>query len=381
MLSIVITGHVDHGKSTLIGRLLHDTDSLPIGKKEEIEAISRKRGMDMEWSFALDSYQAERNQAITIDTTQVFFKTPKRQYALIDAPGHKEFLKNMITGASQAQVGVLVVDVNAGMQEQTKRHAYLLSLLGIRTLLVVLNKMDQNSCDISSLQTSIHDYCQKIGLTPYAFIPMSAKFGQGIQSSYDGTHPSLLQVLDSLEEEEDLKNLPLLFRIQDIYRYDEKRVLVGRIDQGTLRVGDRLRFYPSCQETTVTSIFGHGKCVGITIEDPLFIERGHVGAFPQEDLEMVSSFDAQLFWMSKTPLKALKSYKGEAGCQSCSFYIEEINHVMNTDSLLPIEKDSVQSGEIAYIKIKSLQPLLFKKFVLFEGAMIAGGAIVLGEHQ
>ena len=138
-LKIVVVGHVDHGKSTVIGRLIADTNSLPDGKLEEIKISSEKRGMPFEWAFLLDAFQAERNQGITIDTTKVFFKSKKRNYTIIDCPGHKEFLKNMITGASSADVGILVIDSVEGVKEQSKKHAYLLSLIGIKNVIVLIN--------------------------------------------------------------------------------------------------------------------------------------------------------------------------------------------------------------------------------------------------
>ena len=141
-LSLVLAGHVDHGKSSLLGRLLHELGLLPAGKAEELEALSAKRGVPLEWSFALDGFQAERNQAITLDTTRVRVKTPSREFVVIDAPGHKELLKNMIGGASAASAALLVVDAAAGNEEQTLRHAYLLRLLGVRELVVAVNKMD-----------------------------------------------------------------------------------------------------------------------------------------------------------------------------------------------------------------------------------------------
>ena len=141
-MKIVVVGHVDHGKSTLIGRLLHDTGSLPDGKLEELTALSERRGMPLEWSFVLDAFQAERDQAITIDTTQINFASGQRPYVIIDAPGHREFLKNMVSGAASAEAAVLVVDVAEGMREQSRRHAFLLHLLGLRQIVVVVNKMD-----------------------------------------------------------------------------------------------------------------------------------------------------------------------------------------------------------------------------------------------
>src|SRR5215475_662561 len=143
LVRIVIVGHVDHGKSTLIGRLLSETGSLPDGKLDELKAVSTRRGMPFEWSFLLDALQTERDQGITIDTSQIRFRTPAREFVLIDAPGHAEFLRNMVTGASQADAALLLVDAAEGVREQTLRHAYLLHLLGIRQMVVVINKMDR----------------------------------------------------------------------------------------------------------------------------------------------------------------------------------------------------------------------------------------------
>ena len=141
-INLVIAGHVDHGKSTLIGRLLHDTDSLTEGKMTAVKAMSERRVMPLEYAFLLDALQAERDQGITIDTTQVLFNSKKRSYLIIDAPGHKEFLKNIISGAAQADAGVVVIDVEEGIQEQSRRHCYLLRLLGLKEIIIVVNKMD-----------------------------------------------------------------------------------------------------------------------------------------------------------------------------------------------------------------------------------------------
>ena len=142
LLRIVIVGHVDHGKSTLVGRLFHDTGSLPEGKYESIKAMCERRGMPFEWAFLMDAMQAERDQGITIDTSQIWFKTDQRDYTIIDAPGHKEFLKNMITGAAQSDAALLIIDAAEGVREQSRRHGYLLHLMGIRQVAVAVNKMD-----------------------------------------------------------------------------------------------------------------------------------------------------------------------------------------------------------------------------------------------
>src|SRR5437667_8884214 len=141
-VKVVFVGHVDHGKSTLIGRILHDTGSLPEGKVEEIKKACAAEGMEFEFAFLLDALLEEQKQNVTIDTTEIPFRTPRRRYAIIDAPGHKEFLKNMITGASRADAAVLVIGANEGVREQSRRHVYLRSMLGIKHLIVVVNKMD-----------------------------------------------------------------------------------------------------------------------------------------------------------------------------------------------------------------------------------------------
>src|SRR5712664_1749865 len=141
-LKIVIVGHVDHGKSTFVGRLLYDTNSLPEGKLEQLQQIAKRRGVPFEWANLMDALQAERDQNITIDTAQIWFRTGKRRYVIIDAPGHKEFLKNMVTGAASAEAALLLIDAHEGVQENSRRHGYLLHLLGIRQIAVLVNKMD-----------------------------------------------------------------------------------------------------------------------------------------------------------------------------------------------------------------------------------------------
>src|SRR5262245_9219231 len=178
-----IVGHVDHGKSSLIGRLLHDTNSLPEGKFAELKAASDKRGGQFEWSFLLDALQAERDQGITIDTTQIFFHTARRRYVIIDAPGHKEFLKNAISGVAQAQAAILVIDAAEGVREQTRRHALILQLLGLRQIAVAVNKVDLIDLDkarFDAIAREITEYLRQLQLTPSAIIPVSARHGDNI---------------------------------------------------------------------------------------------------------------------------------------------------------------------------------------------------------
>src|SRR4030042_545655 len=168
-LPIVIVGHVDHGKSTLIGRLLYDTNCLPPDKYSEIQKSSEMLGREVEFAFVMDCFEEERSRGITIDTTQTFFKTPKRRYVIIDAPGHKEFLKNMITGSSQAEAALLIIDASEGIRDQTRRHAYILNMLGLKQICVVLNKIDQINYSqdrLLQLQETVIDFLERLNIHP-----------------------------------------------------------------------------------------------------------------------------------------------------------------------------------------------------------------------
>ncbi len=261
LLKIVVVGHVDHGKSTLVGRLLYDTDSLPPGKVEELTAISARRGMAIEWSFLLDAFQAERDQAVTIDTTQIWFKTAKRDYVIIDAPGHREFLKNMVSGAAAADAAVLVIDAAEGVREQSRSHGYLLHLLGVRQVAVLINKMDlvgYNAERFNAVAHEVTHYLEEIGVQPAVIVPISARQGDNIATPsemmpwYEG--PSLLRALDGFHSVTRPIDLPLRFPVQDIYKFDDRRIIAGRIESGVLRVGDELLFSPSNKVARVRSI-------------------------------------------------------------------------------------------------------------------------------
>src|SRR5438045_885042 len=217
-LKIVFVGHVDHGKSTLIGRLLYDTNSLAEGKLAQVERACAAEGMEFEFAFLLDALLEEQQQNITIDTTQIPFRTPRREYAIIDAPGHKEFLKNMITGASNADVAILVIAASEGVREQSRRHAYLLSLLGIQQIIVVVNKMDLIDFaedQFRQIKSEYLKFLSGLKLEPRGFIPASARTGDNVakRSSrmkwYHGS--TLLEALDAAEANPVQMEQPLRF--------------------------------------------------------------------------------------------------------------------------------------------------------------------------
>ena len=241
-LRVVIVGHVDHGKSTLVGRLFHDTGMLPDGKFEAIEEMCRRRGMPFEWAFLMDSLKAERDQGITIDTSQIWFRHADREYVLIDAPGHREFIRNMVTGASNADAALLLIDADHGVRGQSRHHGYLLQLLGVRQVAVAVNKMDLIDYDeerFRAIEAEYRAYLEGLDVTPTCVIPISAREGDNVAAPSDklGWHsgPTVLDVLAGFAQPASNDDAPLRLPLQDIYKFDDRRILAGRIESGRLK--------------------------------------------------------------------------------------------------------------------------------------------------
>ncbi len=405
-LKLVIVGHVDHGKSTLVGRLLHDTGSLPEGKMEAILASSKKRGMPFEWSFLMDALQTERDQGITIDTTQIWLRTKGRDTVIIDAPGHKEFLKNMITGAAQADAALLLIDAAEGIREQSKRHGYLLHLLGVRQIAVVVNKMDMVKYDqkiFDAIETEYRAYLKTVGVTPSCFIPISAREGDCIVESsahmkwYKGK--SVLDALDTFSVTAADTTLPLRFPIQDVYKFDERRILAGRIESGSLKVGDTLLFSPSNTKAKVASIENWpqvggvkearaGQSIGITLDEQIFVERGHVASHEQDAPLLTNQFRARIFWLGKRPLEAQKRYKIKLGTAEIAAEIKTIEHVIDADTLEHVKANRVERNNVAEVIFRTRGMVSLDdyqtnagggRFVILQDYDVAGGGIISTE--
>jgi bifunctional enzyme CysN/CysC len=401
-LSLVLAGHVDHGKSSLLGRLLHELDLLPAGKAEELAALSAKRGVPLEWSFALDGFQAERNQAITLDTTRVRVKTPVREFVVIDAPGHKELLKNMIGGASAASAALLVIDAAAGNEEQTLRHAYLLKLLGMRELVVAVNKMDLSAYSEAVFRRREREamaVLDRIGLVPRAVVPVSARDGANLVARgamgawYDG--PTLVAALEDLPEVTPAQSLPLRLPVQDIYRLDVGRVIAGRVESGQLTAGDELMFSPSGQTATVSRLLAWtgddptsatvGDNVGLLLDRPLVVERGDLASHRARAPKLTAVFDAEIFWLSPKPLLAGVELAMQVALRTVSVRVQAIRHRIDTVTLEPQLATRVEANEIASVTIRANGPVAVDdfaelpatgRFVLRDGYATVGGGVI-----
>lgn len=403
-LRIVIVGHVDHGKSTLIGRLLNDTGSLPDGKVEQVHEMSRKRGMPFEWAFVMDALQAERDQGITIDTTQIHFKTEQRPYVIIDAPGHTEFLKNMVTGASQADAALLVIDAAEGALEQSRRHAFLLHLLGVRQVAVAVNKMDRVDFDqyrFEAVSQEIRAYLAELGLHTSTVIPIAARHGDNIVTRsdkapwYDG--PTVVEALDAFRPQQAPTELPLRFPLQDVYKPDDRRILAGRIESGRLRVGDTLRFSPTGATATVVSIEGWnhsqpivaaqaGQSIGITLDKRIFAERGHVAHHEEGAPHVTHRLGVRAFWLTSEPLAVGKTYTLKITTGEHRVTVESITAVIDIEDLSSTPAKAVHRNEVAEVVLRSRSPIAVDlastlsrtgRGVLIDGHDVVGGCIVV----
>jgi bifunctional enzyme CysN/CysC len=401
---IVIVGHVDHGKSTLVGRLLHETGSLPEGKLDMLKAVSARRGMPFEWSFLLDALQTERDQGITIDTTQIRFRTGSRDIVLIDAPGHAEFLRNMITGASQADGAVLIIDALEGVRDQTRRHGYLLHLLGIRQVAVVVNKMDRvefAQARFKAISDEISAHLTGLGVTPSAIIPISARDGDGVAARtpriawYRG--PTVVEALDALEPAQPLAALPLRLPVQAIYKFDDRRIIAGRIESGHLASGDEIVIMPAGKIAKIKSVeswpvtpvggkHGAGRSVGITLDRELFVERGdvlaHVGKSPRDTRRL----RARIFWLHDKPLAKGDQILVRLGTRETRAIVAGIEKAVDPGALSSSENKSIARNHVGEIDISLAQPIAADAYadnprtgrlVIELAGRIAGGGLVL----
>lgn len=373
-VNIVFVGHVDHGKSTLIGRLLYDSDSIKEGHVTEIQKLAEEYKRRFEFAYFLDAFDDELKEERTIDTTKVMFKG-KNLYTITDVPGHKEFIKNMLTGASHADVAVLVVSAEEGIQEQTRRHAFLVHMLGIKQLLVVINKMDIKGYreDVfHNLKNDLLRLLGSFGFNKLKFIPISATEGDniyrisGVMDWYLG--PTLIEALDSINIKKKEAKL-LRFVVQDIYKVNSERVVVGRVESGTMKKGDQVVFHPSKSKGLVKKIVAFdgeidkaesGDSIGIITDcEP---KRGDVCGLVQKPPIPTGQLLGEVIllddYLSRTEVLELRCGTKKARCK-----VKEIKEKINSETGEIIERspDRILKHEAATI-IFTTEPLVAEKF-------------------
>lgn len=406
VLRIVTVGHVDHGKSTVIGRLLYDTKSLPEGAIDRVKKIAKEKGKPFEYAYLLDAFEEEQKQGITIDTTSLQFHTDKRDYVIIDAPGHVEFLKNMISGAASAEAALLIIDAQEGIQEQSKRHGYILSLLGIEQVYVVVNKMDlidYSEEKFNVIKGQMNAFLSNLNVYPLKYIPISAFLGENLTSKseklswYKGE--TVLEALDLFTQETGLEEKPLRLPIQDVYKFDNRRIIAGRIEAGTLNVGDEILISPDNKTTKVKTIeyfvekdnvktVSAGMSVGITFENEFFNKRGEVISHKKNAPIIADLFKANIFWMGKNNFVKGKKYKIKLVTQEVECEIIAFNKVIDATTLGAYENVSeAKTNDVAEVTIKTKEKICFDKFsdnqntgrfVIVDDYDVSGGGIISG---
>ena len=409
-MNIVIVGHVDHGKSTVIGRLLVDTHSLPEGKLEQVKENCERNSKPFEYAFLIDALKDEQSQGITIDSARVFFKTQRRDYIIIDAPGHIEFLKNMITGASHAEAALLVIDANEGVRENSRRHGYMLSMLGINQIAVLVNKMDLVDYSQEIFNSIVKEYTAflaQINVKPACFVPISGTLGVNITHHrktipwYSGK--TVLDALEDFQNANDIKNKPFRMPVQDVYKFtrfgDNRRIVAGTILTGSISVGDEILFFPSGKKSKVQAIEAFNApqpttiaapyTAGLTLSEQIYITRGELAVKASEQKPAITSrIKTSLFWLGKKPMIPHKDYFLKIGTGKMPVSIETIHRVLNADTLQWTEtKNNIERHEVAECTLQLSNPIAFdiaeynpmtSRFVIIDNYEISGGGII---HQ
>ncbi len=407
-LDVVVAGHVDHGKSTVVGRLLADTGSLPQGKLDQVKDLCARGARPFEYSFLVDALKDEQRQGITIGAARLFFKTARRGYMITDAPGHVEFLKNMVSGAAHADAALLVIDAAEGVRENSKRHGYLLKMLGVRQLCVLINKMDSvghGEAAFRALARDCESFLARLGVKADHFVPTSARDGGNIARRseempwYEG--PTVLEALEGFREKAPPSERAFRMPVQDIYKFTEsgdvRRIVAGTVEAGSVAAGDELVFHPSGKTATVKTLEDYppsdrgsrseGEAAGLTLAEDIYVRRGEIAAKKGEPPPSVTSrARAGIFWMGVEPLLPGRDYALKLGTARVRARLESVVFVLDASTLEERrDRREVRRHEAAECVLSFDAPLAFDlpehnaalgRFVLVDGCEISGGGLI-----
>jgi len=407
-LKVVVAGSVDHGKSTLIGRLLYDTHSLTDQQMAGIQQLSHSADADAAFAFVLDRFHEEQTGRKTIDTAQVFFCGQDRDYVIIDAPGHKEFMRNMITGASQASAALLLVDVGESLTRQTRCHAATLSFLGIRQVVVVVNKMDAVGFAAEPFQRASETAAAllaQVGACPLAFVPASALNGDNIITRSPHTAwyagPTVLGALDLFHPPLPKGELPFRMPVQDVYAVSGRSVAVGRVVSGTVAAGQRIAVCPGGSLAAVErlemfesrlSVACAGQSIGLVLEPADGLRRGQVLCAVGSPPNIGRRVPANVLWMSPAPLRQGEEVVLRIATQEVPCRVGEIRHRQDSGTLTVLQEYATELGdaEIGQVIFSSDESFCWDRFafvpemgrlVVVRGMDTVAGGIVVQENM
>ncbi len=398
LLRFITAGSVDDGKSTLIGRLLHDSKSIFEDQLSSIARTSNKRGMQaVDLSLLTDGLQAEREQGITIDVAYRYFATPKRKFIIADTPGHEQYTRNMVTGASTANLAIILIDARKGVLTQSRRHAYLASLVGIPHLVVAVNKMDLVGYSREVYERIRNDFAafaQGLRLSNIEYIPMSALNGDMVVERgdkltwYEGR--TLMDLLENIDIEHDVNTDDFRFPVQWVCRPQTEelhdfRGYMGRIESGSIRVGDEVAILPSGLSSRIKEILLYKnsfedafapQSVTLTIEDHLDISRGDMLVKAGEQPQIKKEFAAMLCWLSEQPLDPQRKYLVKHTTRMIKGMVNQIDYRVDVNTLNHETADSLKMNDIARVVMKVQQPIVFDDYAHNRAA---GSFIIIDE--
>jgi len=382
LLRFLTCGSVDDGKSTLIGRLLYDSKMIFEDQLAALEADSRKvgtQGGEIDFALLVDGLAAEREQGITIDVAYRFFSTDRRKFIVADTPGHEQYTRNMVTGASTADAAVILIDARKGVLTQTRRHSYLVNLLGIRHLVLAINKMDLVDWSQARFDEIVADYrafAEKIGIRAFTAIPMSALKGDNITGPsahspwYAG--PALLRWLEDAPVEDDLREKPFRMPIQWVNRPNlDFRGFAGQIASGVIRPGDRIKALPSGRESSVERIVTFtgdlpeavaGQSVTLTLTDEIDVSRGDVLAAAANPPAVADQFEATLVWFDEDPMLPGRPYLLKLGTRTVSAQVAEPKYKVNVNTLEHLAAKQLELNEIGVCNLSLDAPIAFDPY-------------------
>ena len=385
LLRFTTAGSVDDGKSTLIGRLLYDSKSIFQDQLAAIENTSKKKGLDeIDFSLLTDGLKDEREQGITIDVAYRYFNTPNRKFIIADTPGHIQYTRNMVTGASTANAALILIDARNGVVEQTKRHSYIASLLQISHVLVCINKMDlvdYKQSNFDKIKEQYKDFAAKLDIQDFNFIPISALKGDNIVNRCENMNwyngPTLLHSLENIPVANDLNHIDFRFAVQTVLRphtdeHHDYRGYAGRILSGILRIGDQVTALPSqlqsrikkihCAQIELQEAYAP-QSISIELEDDIDISRGDMIVKTTNQPQNSQEIDAMICWMGENPLQLNGKYSIQHTTRSGRAIVKEIVYVVDLNELKRLEgRSAIEKNDIARIKIRTTTPLFFDSY-------------------
>lgn len=399
ILRFLTAGSVDDGKSTLIGRLLYDSKNILIDQLEAIERSSKARNNDgVDLALLTDGLRAEREQGITIDVAYKYFSTPKRKFIIADAPGHIQYTRNMITGASNVDLIIILIDARNGVVEQTRRHSLIASLLNIPRVVVAINKIDLVNYDSAAFEQIVADYAKVAGsleLENVQYIPISALDGDNVVDISENTPwyggPALLEYLENVEVDDTVDLAHARFPVQYVIRpqtqeLHDYRGYAGRVESGAFKVGDKVRIYPSGVEATLKAVEVNNKeeeeaialqSAVLHLSEDVDVSRGDTIVKVDDSLKVSQDIEASVCWMDENPLTAGKKYFLQHNGAVIPAVVKEIQYRLDVNKLTKeFEVSSAGLNEVVGVKLKTAKPLAYDNY---RSVRKSGSAILIDQ--